>query len=425
MKISSFNIQGFYWGLFGVILYRILLDLNYVVIISNIYTYQGFGNDVTVLSYLISWIILLIPVRFILNQYSSKYILFANVITLLYLMAFVPGTSIMAFMPMKPTFSILWTTYWYLIFIFSYSLKPFKPLVLSEKLKNILLYTILAIFILTIIYVSWKYTAFRIHRSLSDINDIRLEAREWNVPTILSYLLAAAGNILPLLFVYFLFQKKKKLAIITAIIIILNFSIEGQKVIMFNLFICLLGYWLYNEKRITLFSWGLSLVSFSALLQYLLAGKYNILDVIVRRVLYVPVFLNYHYYNFFSTHNFDYFRQSFLRHFGFASPYQTPIPRLIGKIYYNDPTNNANNGLFSDAYLNLGTVGVLVFPFVLVILFKVMDAASRAVNVKLLIFPVVITVFILISGTLTSGLLTNGILLLFVCLLALPKKYNS
>jgi len=424
IKISSFNFHGFYWGLFGVILYRILLDLNYVVIISDLYAYHGFAYNATVLSYLISWIILLIPVRFILNQYSSKYVFFANVITLLYLMAFVPGTSMMAFMPMGSTFSILWTTYWFLIFIFSYSLKPLKPLVLPDKIKKYLIYGILATVILTIIYISWKFTGFRLHLSLQDqdINDIRLEARKWNMPTILAYLLGAANNLLPLFFVYFLFRKKKLFAIITGIFIILNFSIEGHKTIIFNLFICLLGYWLYNEKRITLFSWGFSLIPFFALLQYIVTGKYNILDILVRRVLYVPAYLNYHYYDFFSTHDFDYFRQSFLRHFGFVSPYKNPIPRLIGELYFKDPTANANNGLFSDAWLNFGIVGVLVFPFILVILFKIMDSASREVNAKLLIFPVVITVFTLISGTLTSGLLTNGILILIVCLLALPKN---
>ena len=293
---------------------------------------------------------------------------------------------------------------------------------LPVKIKKYLIYVILATLILTVIYISWKYTGFRLHRSLQDVYGIRLEAREWNVPTILAYLLSAAGNILPLFFVYFLFQKKKILTIFTGIIIILNFSIEGHKVIIFNLFICLLGYWLYNEKRISLFSWGFSLLSFTSLLQYIISGKNIIFDVLVRRVLYIPALANYYYYDFFSTNDFDYFRQSFLRHFGFVSPHETVIQRLIGEKYYNDPTMNANNGLFSDAYFNLGIVGMVVFPFMLVLLLKIMDSASRGINAKLLILPIVTTTIALVGGTLMSGLLTGGILMLTVCLLALPKN---
>ena len=214
----------YYLELLGIIIFRILLDINYVVIVSPYYAYAGLVNKVTFLSYLVSWVVFLIPARFILKQYTSKYTFFANVIVLLFLMAFVPGTSLMAFMPMDFTFFVLWTTYWFLIFFFSHSLKPIKAMVLPSTITKYALYGFLAVFVGTVLYISWKYTGFRFHPLLSNVYGIRHEATKWNMPIVFSYLLSAANNILPLLLIYFLYRKKNIIVILIGIIIYLNFS---------------------------------------------------------------------------------------------------------------------------------------------------------------------------------------------------------
>ena len=415
------NYQKYHWGLFGIILFRILLDLNYVIIISKIFEYQGFYDQTTILNYLISWVILLLPTHFILNQYSSKHIFFANAIVLLYLMAFLPGTSLMAFMPMKPAFFALYILYWFLIFFFAWSLKPLKSIALPAKIRKYPLYGFLAVFMLTVIYASWKYTGFRIHFNLSDVYSLRYEARTWDMSTLLSYFLPAAGSILPLLLVFFLFTKKKILAFSIAFVIFLDFSIAGHKSVLFKLFLVFLGYWLYNEKKISLYSWVLGFLSFYSILEFAIGGIHTMSGMVIRRVLYLPTLLDYHYYDYFSTHDFDYFRQSFLRHFGLASPYKDSITRIIGEEYFSNFETNANNGLFSDAYMNFGVVGTLIFPFLLVFLLRVMDSVSRRINPKLIILPIITTVLALKSGTLSSVLLTGGILWMIICLMLLPK----
>ena len=58
-----------YWG---IILYRILLDVNYAEIIAPIYAYSGFVNLSTDYTCAISYIVLLLSMHFIIKQYSSE-----------------------------------------------------------------------------------------------------------------------------------------------------------------------------------------------------------------------------------------------------------------------------------------------------------------------------------------------------------------
>jgi len=419
----NFKFQSQSWGLFGIVLFRIFLDLNYRVVFSEHYGYMNFESQVTFWSYLISWIILLVPVGFILNQYLSERTFFANVVVLFYLFGFIPGTSLMAFMPMDFSFVALFASYWFLLFFFSCSFKSVKTIVLPTKISKLVLYGILLIISVSVIYVWWNYAGGRILNIFYYALDMRLEARTWELPTILRYALTIAMKVLPFLLVYFLWQKKKILPILIILVILFNFSIGGNRSVLFYLLLALLGYWLYNEKRIALYSWVLSFVSATSLLEYVVGESYRIGSLIMLRVLYFPALLNYMYYDFFSMHEFDYFRQSFLRHFGVTSPYKEPISTIIGAEYFNRPEMNANNGFFSDAYLNLGIIGIFIFPFLIVLLLKIIDATSRGLNPKLLAVPILVVFGTIMSIPLTTALLTGGIIVLVFCLLILPRNH--
>ena len=143
---------------------------------------------------------------------------------------------------------------------------------------------------------------------------------------------------------------------------------------------------------------------------------------IVRRVLYVPAFLNYQYYDFFSVREKDMWRTGILGKLGFESPYGgTKISHLIGK-QMGYPEMGANNGLFSDAYANFGIWGILFFPFLLVMFVKIMDSFTRGIDVKLLILPIIATVLGFMSSFFTTLLLTHGLLLLLLLFAVFPKK---
>ena len=167
-------------------------------------------------------------------------------------------------------------------------------------------------------------------------------------------------------------------------------------------------------------------VCIGAIVEYHFYNTYFLSSLFVRRLFYVPALLNYQYYDFFSMHEIDCFRQSFLRHLGIVSPYSDSLPRVIGAEFYTD-AYNANNGLFSDAILNLGIIGIFIFPIILVILLKFIDSLSEGIENKFLMMPVLMISISIFAGSLMSSLLTNGILFVMLLFYIFPRTslYNN
>lgn len=410
------------FGFLGIIIFRLLLDINYENILSNVFGYSGFYNQMTVQSYLISWVILLCFIPFVLKLYDDKKVFFSNVVVFLFLKSFVPTTCLMAFMIMPLEFFWLFVVYWIMFFAAITFTKPFRIFdIVSKKDSQYYLYFILIVLVMVIVYVSGRYTGFRLNFSLLNVYELREEESEWNLPGIFNYLLPVADTILPVLLMYFWNKKNYVIVGVITLSILLNFSLGGHKSVIFKLFLCILGYYFYTYNKVGLFSWFLNLVCLISLLEFKIWGSALVCSFIVRRVLFIPAKINYMYYDFFSNHEKDYFRQSFLRHLGFVSPYDSPIPKIIGANYMNKPETNVNNGLFSDAYYNLGVLGVIIFPIIIMFFIKTLDLSTRGLDTRLLILPIIVSASILSGASFMSGLLTNGLLLLLFVLLVLPR----
>ena len=406
----------------GIVLFRLLLDINYVEIVNDIFNSSGFYDQMTILSYVISWIVLLCFIPCVIKLYDSERIFFSNVVSFLFLKSFVPATSLMAFLSMPLEFFCLFLIYWVIFFSAINFTKPFRIFGgISKKDSLFYLYFILISLLLVITYVSWKYTGFRLNFSLLNVYELRDEESGWNLPGIFKYLLPVADTILPVLLMYFWNKKNYIIVLVIVLGILLNFSLGGHKSIIFKLFLCVLGYYFYTSNKIALFSWFFNIICLFSLIEYRIWGSFFICSFIVRRGLFLPAQINYMYYDFFSIHEKDIFRQSFLRHFGFVSPYDVPIPKIIGANYMNNPETNVNNGLFSDAYYNLGFIGVFIFPIVIMFFIKTLDLGTRGVATRLLILPIIVSASILSGASFMSGLLTNGLLLLLFILFVLPK----
>lgn len=134
---------------------------------------------------------------------------------------------------------------------------------------------------------------------------------------------------------------------------IINFSINGLKSTLFITIFSVILYAIYNFKLIKNIIPIISLLGIVGIIETLISKSHIIIDYLIRRVMFIPNLLNYYYWDYFSVHRPDFFQQGFLRYLGFNSSY-TSIPKFIGYIYFGNPNNSANNGLFSDAMVNLG-----------------------------------------------------------------------
>lgn len=416
----------------GILLLRLLLDWQYEIIIHPVYHFLGFNNAASLDSKLLSWIYLIVFTPFFIILFNRTQERFLSTgIFLLFLIKFLPSTCLMAYYPMPLDFWVSHAIFWALLLILAFHLPPINLRLGLPKLQSLRKYNITLLYFITIllsaviIYIWWKYAGARFQTSIIDVYGIRLQARGWEIPSLFNYLLPAATVILPLMLIWFLHTKNWIPACLLAVIIYLNFSIAGNKSIIFLLFITLMIYFLFREKYLKWLIFAMICVIFLGFAEFEFLKTPYISSLLFRRVMLLPNLLDYQYFDFFSIHSPDYYHQSFLRHLGFQSDYDLNIPFLIGKEYYGNPEVSANNGLLSDAYSNFGFFGVSITPLFVIFTLKFLSYAANKIEMKILMVPIVYVCFLLISTTLNTALLTGGIFMLWLFLFLLPKNLNT
>lgn len=85
----------------------------------------------------------------------------------------------------------------------------------------------------------------------------------------------------------------------------------------------------------------------------------------------------------------------------------------------------ANNGLFTDAFMNLGYLGAIIYPFIYALLLKISDKIVNNINDELKIFVAFIIFYLINSTSLSTALITHGILLTIFMVHILTRKHIS
>jgi oligosaccharide repeat unit polymerase len=294
-------------------------------------------------------------------------------------------------------------------------------LCINNKHKSGLIFNFfLFLIIFSLLYISYVYTGFRFHFALMDVYDLRLEARGYTPPLMLSYLLSAADYVMIFILIHFLSKKRYVISVLIFILNLLNFGISGSKHIVFLLFLSLLVYFFIKTKDVKkyILPFIICILILSIIENYFFETVFLTLF-LSYRVLIIPSKLHYIYYEYFSNHEFDYFRQSFLKFF-IDSPYKDNIGFIIGEYDTNDIGGRANNGLFSDAYFNLGLIGILLFPLILASLLKLFDGAVKNLDARMY-FSIALSIFLaLLSLPLTTAILSSGLLIFLILLYFVP-----
>lgn len=144
-----------------------------------------------------------------------------------------------------------------------------------------------------------------------------------------------------------------------------------------------------------------------------------------RRVMFVPALLNYYYYDIAQQNGFDYYRQS-IKLLG-ESQYTHTIPQTVAGLYFKngEASASANNGVFADAYVNLGFIGCLIMPFLIVLVFKLIEGASAKLPKSIWIVSAIQFFFSFTESSFFIVLLTHGALLVIVLLYLLTPNEDE
>ena len=402
----------FLW-IMSVVILRLLLDVIYLRVISPQFAYAGLGHSFSTSAIIYSWLIMVGALLIVLPCLDRKDFFLPHASLFLFLLFFVPWTSFVSCKPQKLDFLFCETVFWYMTFLLLHKRIHFNISRSVTKGSEPVVIAISLVMMLTVVYISAVYAHFRMKFDLVDVYDLRMEAREYKLPTIIAYLWAATSNVLPILMIYFVSRKRWWMVSIMALVVVMNFSINGSKSTFFKLFLCFLFYFFANNElkhKIPMFLAafvGLGIVEFSVFHSGFIA------DVIVRRSFYVTSLLDSYYYDLINQFGPAVFSHKVAGH---------DVQFYIGELYFGRDSMRANNGMFSDAYMNLGWLGCFVYPVLYMLFFNVCEHFLVCHKPQIKWYAVFLMVLTMRSSEFTTTLLTHGMLLLFLTMMFMPRE---
>ena len=157
----------------------------------------------------------------------------------------------------------------------------------------------------SVFFVSITYTGFRLHVGVWDVYGLRLEAREYDMPIIVAYLLSSANYLLPIVMINEIQKGNKLFPAFISFVIFLNFGIAGAKSVMLLLFVSLFCYlfplFTRNPYRL-LISLTSALVIAICEFEYFHSTVFNFF--LTFRTIFLPAHIHTIYYDFFSRNEF-------------------------------------------------------------------------------------------------------------------------
>ena len=397
--------------LIPIIIYRLLLDFIYFNQIEPVFGYALFINRATTASSLTSWIIILVLFPFVIKILEAgRNNLISYSVIFLFFIRVIPFSSFLQFQPQVPEFYVLHIVYWMILLILLNKFNDEKTVWGFNNPRAIDIVAIISI--LTVLIISGVYAHFRIHLSLADVYDLREEAREFNMPLLWKYLNAATANVIPLVMVYYVTQNKKAWIYLLAFVGLLNFSIAGSKSTLFKIVLALLLFAFRKKDLYKIIIPSFLMICGLSILEYLAMNTNVISTLLIRRMFYIPSLLDSFYYDYISQHTPLYYATS-----------KYPILNFtIGTEYFRADAMRANNGLFSDAYSNLGSFGCIVCPIIVAYFFKICNNISNGQNKGIIMFFSFLVVLTIGGSFFTTSLLTHGLLLLCITIYLMPKQ---
>lgn len=395
------------------VLTKLLLDIVFVYIIASRYSYYGFVMESNYVKTIMAWIEIFVVIPF-LYRYLEKKRLREYVMIFLILMYYIPGVSFYQHVQVDNHMFLLWNCFWLELFFWTSIKRSIKYNQIPCLISRFAGVGVVLLISIIVICISWRYVGLRMIITFTNEYSLRAEERQIVLPIVLEYLYSMSPIILSLGIVFTILRRNYVGLCLLVAVQILNFSIGGHKtILLLTIISVMIGlFWERLEKKygniFLVFLFAFELVF--EIVVYLLTGKIGVTANISRRVYFIPQLLNIFYYDFFTIHKVDYYAQGPGRILGLKSIYDVPVSNLISNIYFG-MDGNSNNGLFSEAYANMGAVGCFVLPIVILIILSILELGMRNKNNTVVLLFSFFCAFIWGSGNITTGLITNGLLM--------------
>lgn len=400
------------------IAFRLLLDLTYVFFVSKVFYGGGFYLNLNAIDYglsLLIFILLAFAIPYFLHKPSDFFI------TLFFLFSFVPLSSYhgmtgaglevlllnaLVLLSLRLSQSGIFKTY---------RLRHLRVPYLKEGALFVVWGAIIFVFALVAWYFySGAFVFFNLN--LKDVYEYRADSSAAARIGLLSYIINWVFNSFTLFLISLFLWKKKYLAVILFVAIqVFFFGVSSHKSVLFSPFLVIGVWFLFKNKR-SLYVLPLSLLSivFFSIVLYASYGYIFLGSVFVRRILYVPAYLSYKYFDFFSENEYVFWSNGIFSSF-LTDGYDKPLGQVVGDFIGTGVY--ANNGFVASGYAHAGLLGLCIYTFFVVLILRLLDALVLKYRAPVW-FVVSCTVYpifsIFLSSDLVVSLISHG---LFVSIL--------
>ena len=421
-----------------VILFIIILNCVYKDFVTKYYSYMGFdyNNNLDTFNIFISWLLALLPALWmpikIRRPSQLIYIVF-------YLTIYIPPLFLMYNfrLPTLAPKDILILNIVLFFGIISLGLEYLLPLIKVKYhpiKKNIFIMVGSIISFIFIAYViTTQFQNLHFATSISEIYQIRADYKTRllnNSSSLTSYAISwIAYVIVPFLFSFGLFFKKKGLIFTGITVSLLIYAINGFKALLFlPVLIFVINYLIKRWKS----EFSIMLVlGFSGLLLIPYLGTLfnfnenlmiSIINVIPFRIFSVPAYILMEYYDFFTR-----FPPTYLSHVSIFSlfikyPYQQYLSSLI-PIFYNGYGSGANASAWAmDGLAGFGLFGIVIISIFMGLVFLILDSSAKIYRVEFVVLCIVPTVINVTSTSIFTNLFSGGLILIILLFLVIPQS---
>lgn len=407
----------------SVLLYKIILELSYIYVVSPIFYYSGLIYDPSISKLIISYILTIVVIIILpeSNKVSDYLLNFMFIVTI------VPLISV--FWMMNQSFSYV------LMFLSVFVLMIYITNVLPSSLNITYIKSEMNIFsksmlIVTIFIFSIGLLLYRllfiegINFDVLNFEEVYELRESIEISGISLYLYSWLGKVfIPFLIVYSFYKRKKVLLLCS---ILLQFSLylsSGNKTILFSIVLIMISYILLKYR---MWTYGFPLLSsifiVISVMVYFLSGNIWFIALFIVRFLFLPSVISFKYFNFFEINPKLHFSEGILGEiFNINSPYNSSIGFIISqKINVNE-----NTGFFGDAFSNGGYIAMLILGIILSLILWLLNilANNDKQVMNFVILMMVYPIIILNDGSLLTLLFTGGLIInIFLIYLFVSKE---
>jgi len=399
-----------------IVLYMLFIEISYTIYLGrDIYWLYGILGK-NYYSYIIFLIVIEIVGNLVYKNVRKERNSFRSIVMyLLFFLAFIPGMSFFTFESTDLYYRLLYVVYWINVFIFyAIAIKvKYNTDGLGAATRKDINKLFVIIMIIFAVYLGYEFQCLtKIDINLRNIYDLRQRAKDAGLSQIALIFRSWVSNIvLPFLFLWSLNRKNYLGTLLFLYLNLVMFSVAGEKTI---LLLILLGGTLSIlskrlDKAIPLLLISLAIISIFE--YYIIGGKF-VASLFTYRTSYLPVEIGYYFYDYLKDKPKLWFMEGAVGSrintylFDRTGLYSPTLAYKIGYEYFGSVKTNANTGLFGSAYAEMGIMGIVIGPLILIVCLIWIDRIYRRYDIKYTIIIAIYFVSYAINGPVTGMFLS-------------------